>query len=287
MSDLNKEIILKNIINCSADAKVSTAEIDLLISELFSVDSLAHKSIYDIRNEIVSVFENLNNLGSFPDSYSKYETIRERTFVCREIAKKAIKNKNFNYIYIPKTNNAKIAYWYSNGYAKDAFDTFSSCFASCTEIQVDSFTAVCEALTDDDTFGIIPIINSNDGRLTSFYRLLDKYDLKISATCKIESSNEYDFTKFALVGKKLIDTDSAPVKHVEFSTVGDVSDYIYVSEMLGGKINEITSIPVSHGKGECLNYISVLLETSNIYALWWYLYIFSGETDFIGIYSEI
>ena len=287
MSGLTKEIVLQNIINCSADAKISTAEIDLLISDLFSIDSLSHKSIYDIRSEIISGFEKLEGLHLSSEVYSKYEKIRERSFVCCEIAKKINKSNDFDYFSIPSPDNVRIAYWYSNGYAKDAFDLFSKCFKSCTELQVESFSAVCESVVDDNTFGVIPIINSNDGRLTSFYRLLDKHDLKITAICKIESSNEYDFTKFALVGKRLVDTDESDVKYVEFSTVGDVSDYIYVAEILGGKINEITSIPVSHGKGECLNYITVSLEKSRIYALWWYLYIFSGETDFIGIYSEI
>lgn len=289
MSLSKTEIIIQNIIDCSADAQRSSAEIDLLIDELISDIELTHKSISDVKHDICSKYSLLQSARRESGfRVSEYEVSREQMYICNKIATHLKREFDFGTALIQKFNSVKIAYWYSNIYAKDAYLKFERLFKSCAEIPVESFTAVCESIDDENSvLGIIPVINSADGRLMSFYRLLDKYDLKISAVCKIENPGGGGFTKFALVGKQLADIDLKKKRTIEFSTNKAVSKFMSFAEIAVATIGEITSIPSPYSDTEQLNYISILADQNAIHELWLYLYMFVGDADFIGMYSEI
>lgn len=289
MSLLETDIIIQNIIDCSVDAERSSAEIDLLLDDLICDVMPTHKSISDVKNDICGKYSLLQDarrdVGVF---ISDYEISREQLYICKKISSYFKRGFDFGTELIKKLNSIKIAYWYSNSYAKEAYLKFEKLFKNCSEIPVESFTAVCESISDENSvFGIIPVINSTDGRLMSFYRLLDKYDLKISAVCKVENPGGGGFTKFALVGKQLADIDLKKKKIIEFSTNRSVSKFIPFAEKASAIIGEITSIPSQYSNTEQLNYISILAEQNAIHELWLYLYMFVGDADFIGMYSEI
>ena len=289
MSLSKTEIIIQNIIDCSADAQRSSAEIDLLIDELISDIALTHKSISDVKHDICSKYSLLQSARRESGFLvSEYEVSREQMYICNKIATHLKREFDFGTELIKKLDSIKISYWYSNSYAKEAYLKFEKLFKNCSEIPVESFTAVCESISDENSvFGIIPVINSTDGRLMSFYRLLDKYDLKISAVCKVENPGDGGFTKFALVGKKLANIDLKRKKFIEFSTNCSVSKFIPFAENALAIMGEITSIPSQYSDTEQLNYISILADQNAIHELWLYLYMFVGDADFIGMYSEI
>jgi len=289
MSLTKTEIIVKNIIECSADAKRTSAEVNLFLDELvFDVD-FSHKSLSDVKNEICNKYHNLQEARKENEvSVTGYETAREQLYICKRIIEKLGNKLDLDSSFVQSFDSVKIAYWYTNSYAKEAYSKFSKLFKSCEEKPVESFTAVCESIDDENSiFGVIPIINSTDGRLMSFYRLLDKYDLRISAVCKIDNPNGDGFTKFALVGKQLTNLDDKKEKTIEFSTNKAISNFVSFAEKSGGTIGEITSIPSLYGNTEQLNYISISIDHNAIYELWLYLYMFVGDADFVGLYTEI
>lgn len=288
MSLSRDDIIIQNIIDCSADAKISSAEIDLLLLDLVFDPDLEHRSISDIKNEVSHKYGLLQARRQKQRvELSKFETAREQLLICKHLALSFKHNLGADIEEKQKRDFSGIAYWYSNSYAKEALLKFEKAFGNRDEIPVDSFTAVCESTDDGNTLGIIPIINSNDGRLMSFYRLIDKYDLKISAVCKVENPDGEGFTKFALVGKHLVNTNVTKKKTVEFATNRAIVDVISTVEHIGGEIGEITSIPLPYNNTEYANYISITVDSDSVYEMWLYMYIFLGEVEFIGMYTEI
>lgn len=285
MTRSRNDILIQNIIKCSADAKISSAEIDLLIFAFLDDIKLSGQSLWDIKATVSQKLELLRHSLSEADtsidltkiqvSMSKYISQNCTSYFEEE----EIIKKNLNFV--------KIAYWYTNRYAQEAALAFSELFNRAEEICAESFSAVCEEISDDITLGVIPIANSSDGKLMSFYRLLDKFDLKISAACNVENPNGNGFSRFALVGKKIIDIGSYSDKVIEFAVGADFFSTVRAIELIGGMVKEITSIPSHHSPNECLNYFTVSVKKESIHELWWFLYLFGGEIEFIGIYSEI
>ena len=278
-----KEIIIQNIEKCSADTFISSAEIELLISEFVFDNDFLHKSIFDIKNEIQQKFEILTNSTKI----SKYDMMKYKLNICTLLQTYIRVNFDLPISSPDNFNQVKIAYWHSNAYCKEAFNTFCNIFSNCNEIQLESFSSVCENILDDETFGIIPVINSNDGRLMSFYKLLDKYDLKVSVTHDVETPNGDGFTKFALVGRKLVGIKPKEYKNIELSVSDDISSLLYILELVGGNVKEITSVPSPHNKLKPINYITLCVKSDKVYSLGLFLYIFGGDFDFIGISSEL
>ena len=285
MNDSKADIIIKNIIECSADAQISSAEIDLLIADLFSDIEIAHKSISDIKSSVLQKYEILEK--ALADICSPYDIAK----ICVSISNFIATHKNISfetdYLLLSKQKSISIAYWNSNSYAREAALAFSELFETYTEIHSESFTAVCESISSDDVLGVIPMINSTDGRLMAFYRLLDKYDLKINATHNVENPNGDGFTKFALVGKQLHNLKNDKYTNIEFSFNGDIVTFIYAASLVGCRIKEVTSIPSHYSENEPLNYITASVKKYDIYCWWWFLYLFGGEIELIGIYTEI
>ncbi|MBQ7294090.1 MAG: hypothetical protein IJW79_10175 [Clostridia bacterium] len=275
--------LTQNIINCSADIERCSAEIDLFISESILKKDFSNFPVIDIKNDILQEYNSLTRI-TCP---SKYESVRQKLYIAEQISHIvktpfAVKNDIDS-----SSDPIKIFYWNANNYAREAFDVFSKIFALYEENCVESFNAVCENIVDEKAFGIIPIVNSTDGKLTSFYRLIDKFDLKIISACNIENTDGNGFTRYALIGKNLIDFADSGNKSIELLINDDVSDLAISLGIIGGSVREITSIPSLHNKNDALNYVTVNLKSEDIYTLWWYLYIFGGDVDLIGIYSEI
>ena len=66
-----------------------------------------------------------------------------------------------------------------------------------------SFLTVCENVYHGNArYAILPIENSTDGKLLSFYSLIDQYELKILYVYDLIHPND-ESTKFALLGKSL------------------------------------------------------------------------------------
>ena len=284
MSLTKDQILIQNIIKCSADLLISSAEIDLLISELFTNFEQEPQSIGDIKNAVLQKYELLQ--GAYDRPRSEYDVIKEKLLISKYVSECFESYTNLEQAISHKPQAVSIAYWYSNIYAQEASDAFADLFDSCDKIQADSFVSVCESISDENVLGVIPIANSNDGRLMSFYRLIDKFDLKISAIHNVENPNGDGFSRFALVGKKLYDLGSSGNKSIEFSVVGNLISIVCITEFVGGTVKEITSIPSPHKNNDCLNYITASISDNNLHMLWWFLYLFSGDVEFIGFYSE-
>ncbi|MBO5898823.1 MAG: hypothetical protein J6R04_07420 [Clostridia bacterium] len=86
-----------------------------------------------------------------------------------------------------------------NIYADEAFLLFSRVLPSARASYADSFSGVCEQVFDGRCeYCILPLENTQDGKLVRFYGLIEKYELKVVLTCKVTTSDNRHSTVFGL-----------------------------------------------------------------------------------------
>lgn len=141
-----------------------------------------------------------------------------------------------------------------NAFTDQAFLTFSPLFARPKSQYFDSYQAICEAVSDGNCEAcILPIEHAADGKLISFYRMIDRYDLKISACCDI-AQTEGVTSRFALLKKNIfISSQSPEEEHLfEFSftrssphPIGTLIETARLSEL---RVRRIDSIPLAYAE---------------------------------------
>ena len=91
-----------------------------------------------------------------------------------------------------------------NRYNEEAFSIFEPFVQGAKAEFFSSFSDACEEVFDNlCEFCILPIENTESGRLFGFYSMIDRYELKICATCTVEHEDSPDTVRYALVGKHL------------------------------------------------------------------------------------
>jgi hypothetical protein len=147
--------------------------------------------------------------------------------------------------------HGKIAY-VRNKRSDDAFLAFSKHIPVAKANYMPSFAEACEAVMDNKCeFCILPVENGNDGKLYSFYSMLDRYDLKICHKVNIAGEDGTDFIGFALAGRSVnYEIHKDDMMRFEFCVVGEGADFISevlgVADALGGHIASIGTQPVPY-----------------------------------------
>lgn len=96
-----------------------------------------------------------------------------------------------------------IAYQHSI-YTDEAFLHFSRVLPTARAVYSDSFTGVCEQVFNGlCEYCILPLENTQDGKLVRFYELIQKYELKIELTCSVTTSDNRHSTVFGLCRRGL------------------------------------------------------------------------------------
>ena len=92
-----------------------------------------------------------------------------------------------------------------NSYTDSAFLKFAKLLPAPRALYAHSFPAVCEEVYNGAAeFCILPVESSAEGQLNSFSRLIDRYGLKIAATCDIPATDNLRSTRFALLRRDLV-----------------------------------------------------------------------------------
>ncbi|MBQ7822387.1 MAG: hypothetical protein IJ391_08910 [Clostridia bacterium] len=100
-------------------------------------------------------------------------------------------------------SDVRIAYRKAHG-ADIAFEKFVSLIPDAAALYRDTFPAVCDAVAlGDADMCILPYENTEDGKLSSFYRLIESYDLKIAASVLVRSDRRDDMTRYLLLSQSL------------------------------------------------------------------------------------
>ena len=186
--------------------------------------------------------------------------------------------------------SGRVAYVH-NKRSDDAFLAFGKKVFNPKADYVSGFSDACEAVMDGRSeFCILPLENNTEGRLYSFYALLDRYDLKICHKTDISNEDGTDTVGFALVGRAVgegFDRDERV--RFEFSVVDEDTDFISrvlgVAEALGGKVYSIGTQPVLYDEGSCRCYFSVDMRAHMATAMALYMSIEHSGYAPLGLYK--
>lgn len=191
----------------------------------------------------------------------------------------------------------RVAYM-KNNYTESAFLKFSKIISNARSAYFPSFDDVCdEVYSGACEFCILPIESSSEGRLNSFYSMIDRFELKIAATCVVEHHDSQRFTRFALLKKSLTEVSklrsSSKEQIFEFKFSAPIGDVSPISDMLSAarhcllKLARIDSLPLPYNDEMISYYISLNTSGGDLMTFLTYLTLEFPQCEPLGVYFSI
>jgi len=281
-------LLKSNLLLLNREKQMIRKEISVLLQDHF--DQLPYMSLSLSEAAALAIGECFRILGCADESEIDADM---KLWLCNYLAQKysvadllRAAEKEVNYAKEPK-----IAFWASNQYAEKALTKFGELFPSSETVLVDSFSQVCEFISGADHFGVLPIENSSDGRLAGFYRLIDKYELKICAVCDIEDDAGEAFTRFALVAGDFYPFSLSNSVHIELSLISSDRSYfmevIRIAQGLGMTASRMFSVPLYYNREDAGNdTVTLTVNDQSILPFLIYLYLFGKDINVLGFYIQ-
>lgn len=225
-------------------------------------------------------------------------SLLERVELCRMVcaaAPDAIFPARFVEAVEPLTPDARgvIAYL-QNAFTDRAYRAFSGTMRRARSQYHDSYAAACEAVSSGSCEAcILPIEHAQDGKLLGFYRLIDRYELKIVCTCDIAQPNGLE-SRFALLKKSFTFPlpDDALAYLFELSITRSAGHplgaLLDAAALCGLTVRRVDSIPLAYAE-DSFAYHTVLAMTDRgqLTPFLLYLALDIPQYDPIGIYAHI
>lgn len=177
----------------------------------------------------------------------------------------------------------------TGGFADLAFSNFREELAQNSKIALrphhaDRVQNACDSVLDGEAdFAIIPIWNDRDGRLRSFYRMMDDFDLKILSVTTV--ATEDGRTRFALCGVGASPLFPAPA-YLEFSAPGKALLPEEIGEAMRTLGHTVTDASASPSGGGTVYHFAVSAGGDLRSALL-YLNIFDPNFSVVGLYGNL
>ncbi len=164
--------------------------------------------------------------------------------------------------------HGKIAY-VRNAKVDSAYTLFSKNKRGIKAHHVSTFAEGCEAVASNFAeFCIIPIENTADGKLYTFYAMLDKYELKICTVTSVFDEDGINRTVFALAGRKIEQNfPKSSSLRFEFSVTHEDADIICditaAVRVLGGHLSSLGTQTLKYDEIKKKYYFAVDFKTSS------------------------
>ena len=200
---------------------------------------------------------------------------------------------------VEKAENDTVFYtdtvsYLKNSLADIAFNNFSKLLKDPRVAYGESFSDVCEDVYYSRTpWCILPIENSDDGRMTSFCNMIRKYGLKIVLTCNVESANGKT-TGFALLKRDIAKIEcKSGISEGEYIEIGfNFGEKIRLQEVLqaatffGFMLHKVDSFPIYYSEKEY--YFDVIFKgNGDLKKFLFWLELEIPRFEIIGIYTQI
>lgn len=179
-----------------------------------------------------------------------------------------------------------------NGQASRAFERFARLLGGVSAVYENNFLNACESVyTGQATYAIIPIHSTADGRLGSFYRQIEKYELSIIYTCDIDSDDGENTTTFALVYKAPFypeaEGEALYECKITFDDLNLIADITDAAAYYGVKIRTLEALPLMFSGRTNAFAIVFGLKNANVGGFLTYLALEYPQTAAIGIYRKL
>ena len=286
-------------------------------------------SLFEIRNVLVSELSDVicrDTDGSFDDLLSRYESIfdsaenqadrsiekyldslstLDKINFCRAISSSKRISQEILKIMLGEDEKispdakGRVAYM-KNHYTDAAYLAFSKAISSPRSYYSTSFQSVCEEVyTGACEYCILPIESSLDGKLMSFYSMIDKYELKINSVYVVKSADGQSFTKFALLGKSfssgIFNASSVYLNkrnieiRVSQTSISDspLDSILLAARACSLRTQRIDSLPLSYNENLLGYYVVLGINHVDFKAFLTYLAFEHPQCYIVGIYSNV
>ena len=179
-----------------------------------------------------------------------------------------------------------------NMQASRAFEYFAGALGGVSAVYESNFLNACESVyMGQATYAIIPIYSAVDGRLGSFYRQIEKYELSILLTCDIDFDDGENTTTFALLYKDRLypQAQGRPLYEckITFDHADCIADIADAASYFGVQINSMDALP-SVFSGRTNTYAIVFdLQDADMVGFFTYLALEYPQTAAIGLYRKL
>lgn len=181
---------------------------------------------------------------------------------------------------------------YRKAYGADiAFEKFASLIPDAAALYRENFPNVCDSVSlGDADMCILPYENTEDGKLSGFYRLIENYDLKIAASCLVRSDRRVDKTRYLLLSRSLIGLSQfSGITDFEFSLTdrnnGTLTRTLAAANLLNVEIVSIDT--VRNDSGTRVFDIRITADDDKLDAFIMYLKLDYIEFSPLGLYAVI
>lgn len=191
---------------------------------------------------------------------------------------------------IPSGRDRRVAFL-RNRQASRAFERFAKYLGGVSAVYEDNFQNACESVyTGETTYAIIPTASTSDGRLNSFYRQMEKYDLNIVLSCDIDSDDGENSTTFALVyrDRLYIETEGVPLYEckITLDRQTDIADIADAAAYFGATMESAEALPLMFsGRANAFGMIFGL-KNADVGGFFTYLALEYPQTAAVGIYDR-
>ncbi len=171
----------------------------------------------------------------------------------------------------------------------EAAERFAAAENGARAREVDSYAASCdEAASNGEAAAVLPIVSSSDGLLNQFYRLADRYDLKIALITDVLHADGGEGTRFALMTRTLRRTESDNFAELAITPPEDTDAAALFAgaALAGARAQRITASPSVRGVGSQYN-ICFLAPSSAHEALMLYFTALGCDCSLWGFYSIV
>lgn len=181
-----------------------------------------------------------------------------------------------------------------SSYTDEAYLLLASLLPNPQAAYAHSFHASCEAVYNGECeYCILPLENSVEGELSAFSRLIDRYELKIAASCEIMGNATARSTRFALLRRRMLPVIEAPNATYFFECtipqgyLPEVSDLLTAAQACGLRLYRINSLPQANTDAAFAAHICFLTDQADLRSFLLYLAMEAPHYTPIGLYPHL
>ena len=276
-------IVSENIRALDSRADLTEKQTDVCVEQLCRIINDTVENIYD-------AWECFNRL-------SGKDLIERKAALCRKLCNNAkFSDELEEMIFFGDKEETEATAWRKIAYVRNKrndkiFLDFSDAIGGAKAHYATSFSDACEAVFNGTCqYCIIPIENSSEGKIYSFYSMIDRYEMRINRVIREYSEETSQSVSFALASKKLsLLTKNQERLRFEFSVTNEsadiVSSIIEAVNCFGGNAVDVGTLPVPYDEPRRKFYFTVDISEADALACATYMSLEYAGYSPIGFYK--